>query len=48
MTQIPTLAKWEAYLEQRANLQSSLLEQLAAVLGPLKFISGEINVPDVL
>jgi hypothetical protein len=48
LTQIPTLAKWKANLEQCANLQSSPLgEQLAAVLGPLDFTSGEVDVPDL-
>jgi hypothetical protein len=47
VTQIPTLAKWGPYLEQCVTLQfSSLGEQLAAVIGPLEFNSGEVDVPD--
>jgi hypothetical protein len=35
-------------LEQHANLQTtSLREQLAAVIGPLIFTSGEADVPDM-
>lgn len=44
VTQLPTMAKWGAYLEQRAAFSSSpLAQQLHELLGPVTFkaVSGE-------